>query len=160
MVSACLQKEKFFSVESFVSKASCIFIWVATFANISTLWTVWFLQCFQTILSQSFTRTLFCWMSMKYCFIDIFIYTIASGLKHYFIHSCALILYIYVLMIILICVIFILSSLSKLSQLKVLNLQESRFIRNVLPSVIGELTSLEKLQLDNCNIEELPAGWV
>ena len=61
------------------------------------------------------------------------------------------------MLIILICVIFIFSSLSKLSQLEVLNLNYNDFSEG-LPSVIGELTRLKELNLDRCNIKDLPEG--
>ena len=61
------------------------------------------------------------------------------------------------MLIILICVIFIFSSLSKLSQLEVLNLCYNDFSGG-LPSVIGELTRLKELDLDRCNIKDLPEG--
>ena len=63
----------------------------------------------------------------------------------------------FLMLIILICVIFIFSSLSKLSQLEVLNLNYNDFSEG-LPSVIGELTRLKELNLDRCNIKDLPEG--
>ena len=54
---------------------------------------------------------------------------------------------------------FILSSISKLSQLRDIDLAGNDFTGG-LPSVIEELTSLEKLNLQSCKLQTLPNGYV
>ena len=54
-------------------------------------------------------------------------------------------------------IICILYSLSKLTELKVLDLEGNNF-SDGLPDVIGQLTSLNTLNLGGCNLSTLPVG--
>ena len=54
--------------------------------------------------------------------------------------------------------IYVFYSLAQLTHLKRLNLDKNDFSSGV-PAVIGELASLEELELWRCNIEDLPARY-